>query len=167
MNKPEPPFPPSKWEFDKEYTEQSVIYKHLVHPDLMERDYDENYKDMFAWEEGDPLPEFIEFWYDNEMCTLDDIMKKIPVGTPLNNVVIHLKRGRQSDFVEFVVNVRNPTDKVALDNQYKEALKAYETKLEQYQNEVIAYQSWKTQEEIKSKEKEISDLKEQLAKLKK
>lgn len=166
MKEPEKPHMPHEWEFITEFSEEIMLHKHYVHTELFE-DYLYNQKARMGWQEGDVLPNIEEFGYDNEVCTLADLIKKVPTGVLPSNVIISLKRDREMSYVEVVVSARKPTNKAALEDKYKEALKEYRLKLDQYQLDVIAYQSWKAQEDIRKKEQEIANLKEQLAKLKK
>lgn len=167
MKEPEKPWPPHKWEYEHEYNETPVIDIDMItNEDADEEEYLDNWKDQHDWKEGDHLPELRGLGYDNEMCTLAELLAKVPADVPPEDVVISVNRDRMIDYINFSVTARRPTDKKALKNAYQEAYKEYERKEAQYQIDLAAYQEWKAQDEIKKKQKEIRDLKEQYLKAK-
>lgn len=171
MKKPQEVWAPHKFNYFHEYTYEGMLNIELIHPDGFSSsrldDHIEFWKDQNDWKEGDPIPEFKEFWYDNEMCTLEDLINKVPADVPFSDVVIKVTRDRQMSSIGFIVKARRPTDKEAQTAAYNKAYKEYEEKLEQYSKDMVIYNLWKAEEDIKKKQEEISDLQKQLGTLKK
>jgi hypothetical protein len=169
MKKPEQPYPPHDWEYNQEYTEETIFYiDYTTDEDLEEIDYMENWKDQNDWKEGEPLPTMPEILgYENEICSLNDLLSKCPAGIDPSNVFIYINRDRMMSQVDFSVKIRKPTNKSVLKDAYNKAFKEFKIKNTQYQKDLSIYNEWLAQEEIKKKQKEIRDLKDQLAKLKK
>ena len=161
MKEPQKPWPPHKWQYEKEWEEKAILNREFVtDEDYDTEEYLENWKDMNGWEEGDPLPEFEGCSYDNHICTLADILAKVPADVPPEFINIEMSRDRMYTYINVSVIAKRPTDKKALQNSYEKAYQEYLSKEKQYQQDLIAYNEWKRQEEIK-------ELEEKLAKLKK
>lgn len=160
MKEPEKPWPPHKWEYEQEYTEEPIIDIDMItNEDRDMEEYLDDWKDQHDWKEGDHLPEITDFGYHNDMGTVADLLKKIPEGMPLEDVVITINRDRMIDYVNFSVTYRRPTDKKALKSSYLQALKEYKQKEKQYQTDLAEYQEWQKQEEIRQLEEKLAKLK--------
>jgi hypothetical protein len=167
MNSPHKPYPPYRQ--DQKYTEEPLISKELVTND--DRDLDE-YLDEWKgshskWKEGDSTPELAYLEYDNPICSLAELMAKIPSGVSPADVFISLHRDRMIDYVEFSVKIRKPTDPVQQQKEFDQAQAEYQKAEVQYQKDLLKYNEWFAANEIAKKEKEILNLKKDLKKLKK
>jgi hypothetical protein len=160
MKEPVKPWPPHKWEYERETTEQSLFYKEYVtDEDYDTEDYLENWKDQNDWNEGDPLPTFEGCSYHNEVCTLAELLAKVPPDVPHEDIVITMSRDRMYTYIGVGLTAKRPTDKKALKNSYKQAYQEYELKEKQYQKDLAEYQEWKKQDEIRQLEEKLAKLK--------
>lgn len=160
MKEPEKPWPPREWEYEHDHTEVSLFYKeYLTNEDMDEEEYLEDWKDQNDWEEGQPLPVLEYASYNNEVCTLADLIAKVPEGVPHNKVVVEMNRDRMYTYIGVGLTFKKPTNKRALKKSYEKACEEYKLKEEQYQKDLAEYQQWK-------KQNEILELEERLAKLK-
>lgn len=160
MEQPQKPYPPHHSAYSVKYVDEPLIDKEFItSEDVNFDEYLEDWKESHEWKEGDHLPELLEFSYANPICSLAELIAKVPPGIDPANVRISLHRDRYIDFVRFSVKIRKPTDPIQQQKDFEQAMADYQKAEAQYQKDLLEYNEWFTTTEIAKKEKELADLK--------
>lgn len=160
MKKPEQPWAPFKWDYEKEFDEEILLNKDFItNEDFDEAEYLDNWKDQNDWKEGEPLPDIASCYYHNYVCTLADLIAKAPKDVPHEFIEITMNRDRMIDYINVRVKAKRPTDKKALKAAYDKAYKEFQKKEAAYKEELKAFEEWQKQQEIKELEAKLAVLK--------
>lgn len=160
MQKPERPYGPHKWDYEKDFNEEVLFDKHLItNEDDDWEAYLDNWKDQQEWKEGDRLPVLDTWGHSNHICSLADLIAMAPKDALPENVHVILDSDRYITSVIVQVVAKIPTDKKALRAAYKKAEAEFQAKEVAYNKELKLFEEWEKQQEIRALEEKLSQLK--------
>lgn len=159
MKKPDPIFPPSRFDYLKDFETENLMNIKLVY----DEDYDPEYDDCNDCGEFNKdckcNDSVISYSYENHICSLSDLMTKIPKDVPFENIDIVINRSRDFQKVNFKVELKKALNKEENQKKYDEAMLQFEIANKKYKADLILYNNWLKDEEIKNLETKLKELK--------
>lgn len=143
MEKPEKPWPPRKWEFERDSEEvQLYWYRELIDEDLDEEGYKEEWDD-----EGYKAP-------SKSFCemTLADLVAMAPSGVSLDQIKIRTTWPRYVQWIDYIVYYERALDKKAQRAEFDAKMKEYKAAFAKYEEDLKVYEKWSAEEALRKAE---------------
>lgn len=150
MNRPKKPSAPAKPDAEEKET-RCLHLLNLVDSDCIEQ-YEEKH------EEDGEVPAYREWGYHETFATLKELIEKVPEGMDLGTVKVEVHRGRYLTDIILTLSSETPIPIAAAETSYEAALEQYKADIAQYELDLAAYREFEKQEEIRSLEDRIAQL---------
>ena len=167
MEEPKYPYKSGNYISYKEYIEHTLLKKLYVHPDcregVKERISDEllseNLDRPVDAETGLPLdmPQIEEWWHEENILSLDELMKLKPDDVDSKDIIVQINRDRQIDHIQIRVFYRTKNPQSIEEWQAEEAAEdaEWEERFAQYKEDLFEYRKWELEQKQKTLREDI------------
>jgi len=169
MKEPKYPYKSGNYINYEEFVEHELLRKIYAHPDcaegveeqLADELIDDDPKRPVDIDTGLPLdmPAINEWWYNENILTLDELMTLKPEGVDPKHVIVQINRNREIRYIE--VRVYYQTKNSQSEEEWQAEAYAedaeWKERIAQYKEELFEYRKWQLEEKQKALREDIEN----------